>query len=80
MERVIETFGNIETEMKLLMTTEKDAVRLLPFSTWIIEKNLPIFVQPVNVEFFEEDKQLFDGEITAWLERLKSLKSEKASG
>lgn len=74
-ERMTEAFGNIETENKLLLTTEKDAVRLLAFSKWIIEKKLPIFVQPVTVEFFEEDKKLFDGEVTEWLTKLKNLKS-----
>ena len=74
-EKITEAFGNIETPAKLLLTTEKDAVRLLPYRQWVIDKNLPIFVQPVSVEFFEEDKKLFDGEITGWLEKLKSLKS-----
>jgi len=74
MEQITEAFGNIEAENKLLLTTEKDVIRLLPFRQWVIEKNLPIFAQPVSVEFFEEDKTLFDGEITGWLEKLKSLK------
>lgn len=73
-ERITEAFGNIEPEKKLLLTTEKDAVRLLSFHAWIVEKNLPIFVQPVTAEFFEEDKKLFDEEATGWLEKLKSLK------
>ncbi len=76
MERITEAFGNIESEHKLLLTTEKDAVRLLPFQAWIVEKNLPIFVQPVSVEFFEEDKKMFDEEITGWLEKLQGLKSK----
>jgi len=74
-ETITEAFGNMESPTKLLLTTEKDAVRLLPYHAWIIDKKLPIFVQPVSVEFFEEDKKLFDEEITGWLERLKSLKS-----
>lgn len=74
-ERMTEAFGNIETKQKLILTTEKDAVRLLAFSKWIIGKNLPIFVQPVAVEFFEEDKKVFDEEITGWLTKLKSLRT-----
>ncbi|GIV34233.1 MAG: tetraacyldisaccharide 4'-kinase [Chitinophagales bacterium] len=70
MERITETFQNIEGKNKVMITTEKDAVRLLPFSEWIIEKKLPIFVLPVQVEFFEEDKRLFDSEITGWLQKL----------
>ncbi|MDZ4847545.1 MAG: tetraacyldisaccharide 4'-kinase [Chitinophagales bacterium] len=77
-EKMIEAFGNIETQQKLLMTTEKDAVRLLSYSNWIFEKKLPIFVQPVIVEFFEEDKQLFDEEVTGWLTKLKSFRNEQA--
>lgn len=74
-EKMTEAFGNIETERKLLMTTEKDAVRLLSFSKWIIEKNLPIFVQPVSVEFFEKDKKLFDEEVMGWMEKLKNMRN-----
>ncbi|HXH18075.1 MAG TPA: tetraacyldisaccharide 4'-kinase [Chitinophagales bacterium] len=74
MEKITEAFGNIESESKLLLTTEKDAVRLLSWRQWVIEKNLPIFVQPVSVEFFEDDKKVFDEEVTGWLEKLKGLK------
>ncbi len=73
-ERITETLGNIESQNRIIITTEKDAVRLLPFAKWIIDKKLPIFVLPARVDFFEEDKRLFDSEITGWLEKLKGLK------
>lgn len=76
-ERITEAFGNIESENKLILTTEKDAVKLIQFHAWIVEKKLPIFVQPVSVEFFEKDKKLFDEEITGWLQKLKNLKSNQ---
>lgn len=73
LENITEAFKNIESAHKLLLTTEKDIIRLLPYRQWLIEKNIPIFVQPVSVEFFEDDKKLFDGEITGWLQNLKRL-------
>lgn len=76
-ERITEAFGNIESKNKLILTTEKDAVKLISFHAWIVEKKLPIFVQPISVKFFEEDKKIFDEEITSWLQKLKNLKSNQ---
>lgn len=75
MENITEAFNNIESPNKVLMTTEKDAVRLYKHRKWIIDKKLPIYVLPIKVEFFKEDKQLFDSEVVNYLERLKNLRS-----
>jgi tetraacyldisaccharide 4'-kinase len=38
-------------DQKKWITTEKDAVRLLPFRNWFLEKNIELWIQPVAVEF-----------------------------
>lgn len=43
------TFSSIENENKLIITTEKDATRLISFSQEL--KELPIFVLPIEVDF-----------------------------
>jgi hypothetical protein len=37
-------------------------------SSWFIQKKLTIFALPVEVQFFNEDKQIFDNEITNYLQ------------
>ena len=73
-EQITETFQNVEHADKLLLTTEKDAVRLQPYAKWIVEKKLPIFVLPLRVEFFSDDKKIFDEEITGYLQGIKNQK------
>ena len=73
MENVTEAFNNIESKNKIILTTEKDAVRLYEHKQWILSKKLPIYVLPITVDFFEEDKKLFDSEVLGYLNRVKNL-------
>ncbi|MEY4875589.1 MAG: tetraacyldisaccharide 4-kinase [Bacteroidota bacterium] len=43
-----------------LITTEKDAMRLLPFKFWFEEKKINLFVMPIEAEFIADDKNNFD--------------------
>lgn len=54
-------FDALETKNKIILTTEKDAVRLVKFSQEI--KDWPLYVIPVRHDFlFEEEKQ-FDSRV-----------------
>jgi tetraacyldisaccharide 4'-kinase len=70
LEVILETFKNIESENKILLTTEKDAARLWEFRAWFIQKKLSIFALPVEVAFFQEDKIIFDQQITNYLQHI----------
>lgn len=70
-EAIVTGFGNLESTQKAIITTEKDAVRLHTYREWFIERKIPIFVQPMQVEFFPDDKARFDTEILNYLSRLK---------
>lgn len=67
MESITTGFMNMEHEKKLIITTEKDAVRFFGQKNWILVSKLPIFVQPVNMEFFPESKELFNNEILRYM-------------
>lgn len=67
MESITTGFQNMEHDKKLIITTEKDAVRFFGQKNWILAANLPIFVQPVNMEFFPESKDLFNNEILRYM-------------
>jgi tetraacyldisaccharide 4'-kinase len=67
LETISESFNNIESNSKILLTTEKDAARLYEHREWFIQKKLSIFALPVEVRFFEQDQQLFNQEILTYL-------------
>lgn len=67
-ESLNSTFQNIEGPEKLILTTEKDATRLVLLQTEIIAKQLPIFILPIKVKFLGEDKSNFDQDIFQYME------------
>lgn len=69
-ENLTTSFNNIQSTNKILLTTEKDAVKLIPFREWIVANKLPIYIIPVQVEFFPDDKELFDGEVLNYVRRV----------
>jgi tetraacyldisaccharide 4'-kinase len=48
---------------KFMVTTEKDATRLQEQSIFEITKQLPIYYVPIEVEFNEQEKELFNKQI-----------------
>jgi tetraacyldisaccharide 4'-kinase len=63
LKRVRETFCNIVGKNKILVTTEKDRVRLDQPDLKEAMQGLPVFCQPVEVDFFTEDKKWFNKQI-----------------
>lgn len=62
-EDIIKGFNNLPTQKKILVTTEKDLMRLNKpeFNTKL--KDLPLFYIPIEIEFHGQDKAMFDQEI-----------------
>jgi tetraacyldisaccharide 4'-kinase len=67
LENIATAFGSIESDNKILLTTEKDAARLFEHREWFVQKKLTIFALPVETQFFEEDKMIFEQEIMSYL-------------
>lgn len=59
-ELVKKIMGEINDSNAIVLTTEKDAMRLDLFRSKIIEYQLPIFVLPIKVQFHHKDGELFD--------------------
>lgn len=56
-----QVYSNRETPKKIILTTEKDAMRLDLLRKQITSLKLPIFILPVEVEIlFEEEEQFID--------------------
>ncbi len=55
----------------LILTTEKDAMRLELHQQFLLEKKLPVFVLPVEVEFLFQDGNRFDERVKEFLLEFK---------
>jgi tetraacyldisaccharide 4'-kinase len=62
-------FEEIETPRKVLLTTEKDAVRLDVHRAYIEENNMEVFIIPIETAFHQErpDAPTFDSDIKKYL-------------
>lgn len=58
--KIRETFNNIAEENKIIVTTEKDLMRIETSEQREIIKDLPVFIIPISVDFFPEDKEMFN--------------------
>ena len=71
MTHIRDTFANLGDVEKVIVTTEKDAARLVPFLPWLQENKLPIYVQVMQIEFLLGGKTEFDLAINGYIEHEK---------
>jgi len=65
-------FNNMESPKKIILTTEKDAMRLELHREFIIENKLPILVLPLKVAFHFDDGERFSADVKDFLLGFKS--------
>lgn len=53
-------YNEMVADKKVIICTEKDAVRLIKHKDYLIEKKLPVFVLPVDVDFLFNQRDEFD--------------------
>ena len=61
------SFERLEGRRKIILTTEKDAMRMELHHKFIVEHKLPMFVLPIEVKFMDEDGMQFDSDIKDYL-------------
>jgi tetraacyldisaccharide 4'-kinase len=69
LEDVRETYNNMEASNKIILTTEKDAMRLHQHREWIIRNNMPLYSLPVKTEFFPQDEERFHELVVNYVEQ-----------
>ena len=67
MEYFKNVFDGLKNENKIILTTEKDAMRLDLHREFIIKNRLPVYVLPVSVDFLFEERQVFDEKVKQFL-------------
>lgn len=55
-----QSFNKLDSQRKVILTTEKDAMRLELHRDFLVEHRLPIFVLPVEVAFHFGEGEVFD--------------------
>lgn len=55
-----QNYEQLLSNQKVIITTEKDAMRLELHQQYILENQLPIFVLPIEVVFHDDDGERFD--------------------
>lgn len=69
LDEIKERFNRIDNEEKILLTTEKDAMRLLKFSSDI--NGMPFYVLPIEQQFlFDADKE-FNEQVVSFITNFK---------
>jgi tetraacyldisaccharide 4'-kinase len=71
-ERITKIYGELQNENKIILTTEKDAMRLDPFMKTLFDAKVSVFILPVKVVFHDNDKTLFDNSVKNYLMDFKS--------
>jgi tetraacyldisaccharide 4'-kinase len=67
LEKIRNRYEGLPSQKKLLVTTEKDAMRLRTTELTQIVKAMPIYYIPIEIDFHGEDKQLFDKTIIGYV-------------
>ena len=71
LERIASTFKELISSKKILLTTEKDAMRLKDNSLLSILEKLPLFYIPIEIKFHKENSS-FDDKIFQFLSAHKA--------
>ena len=72
-KKVVERYRSIANKQKLIVTTEKDLMRLAALKPEILSLITPIFYLPISAKFFKEDEMDFNENI------LKYVRTSKAN-
>ena len=71
LEKIRGKFMDLPSKKKIIVTTEKDAMRLKVQELSVLCKSLPLYYIPIGIEFHGNDKELFDKEILDYVEENK---------
>jgi tetraacyldisaccharide 4'-kinase len=70
--KVAETFNSIKENNKVIITTEKDAMRLDKQGLVEVLRKLPVYYIPIEISFDEKEKEEFDKLVTDYIFRTNS--------
>jgi len=66
-ENIKKIFNNIAAPNKIILTTEKDAMRLKGPEYAEALKDIPVFYMPIEIDFHDKDREEFNEQITHYV-------------
>jgi len=72
---IVEKYEQIVNEKKVIITTEKDAIRLRETEQKELLEKLPVFYIPIEVEFLFNDKNKFNQELIEYVRKNQPISS-----
>ena len=66
-EKILKVYNNIDNKRKLIITTEKDAMRLEMHKEIFLKNSIPVFILPAKVAFHFEDGEKFKSDVKKFL-------------
>ncbi|MBU1368531.1 MAG: tetraacyldisaccharide 4'-kinase [Bacteroidetes bacterium] len=70
MHRVVNEFKNILGKNKIMVTTEKDAMRLVDSPYFSLFKNIPLFYVPIEVKFHESEQLNYNSQVIDYVRKV----------
>jgi tetraacyldisaccharide 4'-kinase len=67
LNRISDLFNSISSSKKIIITTEKDAMRLMDKGIKSATDALPIYYLPIEIDFIDSFKTLFNNQITDYV-------------
>lgn len=62
-EKIVDVFDNLLSTNKIIVTTEKDAMRLIRPEFIKLLKHFPVFYVPIQIAFHKESRKEFNKQI-----------------
>ena len=66
-ERIVRIYNNTSGQRKIIITTEKDAMRLEIHKDTLKSHNIPVFILPVKVKFHDNEQEAFADAVKSFL-------------
>lgn len=71
LQKIADAFSKIGSQNKIIITTEKDAMRLQEHPNIDIIKHLPIYYIPIEIDFLFEGEEQFNSQIVDYVKKNK---------
>ncbi len=69
LKQIARSWGEIESERKVVLTTEKDFVKLRDFGDWFVTNQIPLASLPIEIGFDEADRAAFIAKIEDYVKQ-----------
>lgn len=69
LEQIEKQFASLEGSKKLVLTTEKDFVKLREHAQWFVDKQIPLAYLPIEIGFDEHDRAIFIQKIEEYVKQ-----------